>query len=224
MIQTQLYGSKSTAELYVFRFFDKREHADRLVNGTVYISTLGSCRKHEGDERGDSGEASHQFQAKTAGGHGSSSLVRREAAALGIYVDKTSAVRYAGATSENQISDGFLVCATTRCAREDMKKIGKYCVCISNPRRFFDLVGNALHAHFRIPVAGMFRPVIYRERLFVGVDELDLSLVPFIKPPDKYAKQNEFRFYWELHPRRGSIEPVELYVPEVADLCQHWEI
>ncbi len=117
--------------------------------------------------------------------------------------------------------DAYVFCASKLYVPEAMTgNFGGFCVRIEDAERFYDLLEERMkpvtEGHWS--TAG---PVKYRSREF-SEDEDGLDMLGFVKPPDQYASQTEFRMLWRPD-RDRDLERFTLQVPEAASLCtQVW--
>ena len=90
---------------------------------------------------------------------------------------------------------------------------GPFCVEISQPNDFFELLTRKLVRELRVANLGYFGRAIYVERDYKGL-EPHPGPIGFVKPPDKYKEQAEVRMLWETND--SALSPMLIDVPAVA--------
>lgn len=204
----------------VYRFFLNKEHAEDLVKGNVYISTLEECRKHEDPMRGDKeeGKLTWRLPGKIVGGSQDKDFVAI-AARGGVFIGLgCSDVSIENMTTNYKLPDAFVICATNSYDPASLgENFGRSCVEISDPIVFLHKVTKALDERFPFESAHAGN-VTYRDQVFYGVDEPP-GVLGFVKRPDVYAYQKEFRFLW-IPKDVSGIKPFLLACPEIVGLCR----
>lgn len=198
----------------VYRYFDDEGHADAFVFGDIFISTLETCRRYEDPQRGDPHEGYQQYSTgQVIVGDGSDPDFVRIAAQAGIYVSpEAKDVTISNVTKTEYLHDAYVLCTTIGFASDDLEvNFGNYCVKISNLRGFFEAITAAMCRRFG-RITGIMNEVTYKERFFTGLEDSPGQL-GFVKPPDKYASQQEFRFLWS-RADTAEIDPFLLNCPE----------
>jgi hypothetical protein len=182
--------------LTVYRFFKDPRHADALVAGRVWLSTLASCRHYEGDvqptplmPRAD----------MVVGGDPDFGFVARD----GAPVDRTIEIKPA--------ADAFVLCVTELLQGDADAGRGDHAVEIRLPHLF------RLAVQWRLKA---------RRQDFLGSDvgrvqyEPGAALTPgLVKAPDAYRTQQEIRFVYRVR-NTARLEPILLRVPEMVGLCR----
>ncbi len=200
----------------VYRYFDNADHAASFAQGQVFVSTLKRCREYEDPLQGDPEEGFERYN--TGGrviGNGSDPVFVTLAARAGIHIGPDSV----GVTIENNkrtsyLHDAYVICTTLGFSENDLSEtFGKYCVKITHLEKFCSAVTKALMLKGElIQVSrGM---IVYKERYYQGFDKSP-GLIGFVKPPDKYAPQREYRFLWNI-PGGAEISPVIIDCPEIV--------
>jgi hypothetical protein len=169
--------------------------------------------------RGDPEEGHSIYNTGTAVGDSEDRDFVKIAARAGIMIGPgCSNVQISNNTNRSVIEDAFVFCTAMHFDPTSMaEEFGKYCVRINKVRRFFERTTRALRADQEIQQAA-FGPVIYQSREFFGLQSPP-GPIGFVKPPDRYESQREFRLLWTV---RGSrqIKPRLLEVPEISSLCE----
>jgi hypothetical protein len=203
----------------LFRCFDVEAHARRLLEGHVWISTVGFLRSTD-RARGDPHEAMLTYQPGAIDSNDQSeetkakmdNLARASIACNGGRIDW----RDSGAGNikvEVRPWDGYLLCMTTVHPSAAMKSaFGQHCVRIDNAPEFVALVAQ----HMGRAEWCACDPVDYSGRVYRGTDRLPDD-APFVGPEGN-VPEAEFRIYWPP-PDGAIIEPFEVFVPGVANLC-----
>lgn len=202
----------------VYRFFKEPSHADALSSGIVWLSTLETCRAYEDPYQGDPDEAVHVYNSGHAVGGSGDAAFELIAERSGIHIGPgCSNITVSNCTAIQKLPDAFVVCTTEQFRPEDLgDAFGRYCVEIEHPHQFFRLITAELSKLHAVREAAFGR-VNYRERKFSGLQDPP-GPIGFVKPPDKYESQHEFRFLWLLH-TADRLTPFALYAPECAALC-----
>jgi len=203
----------------VYRFFKKESEAEALTRGEVWLSTLATCRAYEDPKQGDPEEAHETYNSGYAvGGSDDPELVevaRRSGIHIGPGFNK---ITIKNNTRRTVLPDAYVLCTTIEYLPEKLSEtFGKYCVEITNPREFFTNISVVLEKSVALneAVAGK---VIYKHRHYTGM-EAPPGPIGFVKPPDLYASQKEFRLLWVPKMPEG-ITPFLLNCPNVKQLCK----
>lgn len=205
----------------IYRFFKEAHHAEALVSGEVWLSTLEACRIYENPYQGDQEEAIHTYNSGHATGGSNDATFKLIAKRSSIHIGPNcSNITISNCTSIEKIPDAFILCTTEKFNPEALSEtFGSFCVEINRPHEFFRLITMHLSKSYRLQKAtcGL---VTYQERGFSGLQNPPGHL-GFVKPPDQYKNQCEFRGLWiptsDMH---THLEPFLLEVPECAALCQ----
>lgn len=203
----------------VFRFFHDPSHADALVAGNVWISTLESCRRFEDPKQGDPEEGFQRYNSGYSVGNSGDKELELIAAQSGIHIGPGSSnITLNNNTLVKCLGDALVLCTTELFEPSVLSEtFGRYCVEISNPKRFFELVSAQLRETHEISEA-RFGRVIYKDRFYTGLERPPGPL-GFVKPPDKYSEQHEVRFLWSVR-TAAVLNPFLLRVPRAAELCR----
>lgn len=203
----------------IYRFFDEEYHADALVSGDVWVSTLETCRKYEDDRQGDIGEAKHTYNSGSSfGGSNDSDFVeiaRRSGIGIG---ENSSNIEIVQCTKTTTIPDAYVLCTTLEYQPDNLSAVfGDYCVEITSPKLFCRLLSEKINEINAITqgVAGI---VQYRERSYSGIENPP-GPIGFVKPPDDYADQKEFRLLL-LPESNVTIKPFLVSCPEIKHFCR----
>lgn len=203
----------------VYRFFQEDWQADALVKGEVWLSTLEACRSYEHPEQGDSDEASETYYSGHAVGGSNDADFVEIARRTGIHIGPgCSNITISNNTRVTKLPDAYVLCMTKEYIAGNLEgTFGKYCVEITNPRQFFIDVSEQLQTITKLNegVAGF---VIYQNRHFTGLENPP-GPIGFVKPPDKYEMQKEFRFLW-IPENANNLTPFSLSCPKVRGLCK----
>jgi hypothetical protein len=202
---------------YIYRYFDEEAYANALIQGNVFISTLERCRDLEKPGQGDPEEGTHLRCQTYAFGDSDSAQIKEVTSWLPIRIDNSTNIEIASNRLVTRIPDAYVVCTTERPADKTSATFGKYCVEVSRPAKFFDLIDARLH-RFRSSGPGEFQRVRYTQ-----LEHYDLNPPPgeigFVKRPDPYAEQQEIRLLWK-YGVNPPLTPFELSVPGVSRLCR----
>ena len=203
----------------VFRFFNEEDHANTLAQGDVYLSTLESCRAYENAEQGDSEEAYETYNSGHAVGRGDDPEIIRRAQQSGAYISLNSErVTISNNTRITSLPDAYVLCTTIEFSPENInEEIGKFCVEIKNPRKFFNVVSRKIDSISAIREAAIGK-IKYADRNYTGMDQPP-GPIGFVKPRFPYEKQKEFRFLWIME-NMGKLEPILINCPEIRNLCK----
>ena len=203
----------------VYRYFPEEWQANALVNGHVWLSTLEACRQHEDPHRGDRREGTETYHSGVAVGDSGDPDFVKVAGRIGLRVGPgctNNTVRYC--TISRTLPDAYVLCTTMKRFPQELKtSFGKYCVEITKPTFFFYHVSAQLGSvgKFRQAAAG---PVLYRDQTYVGLQDPP-GEIGFVKSPDKYQGQKEFRFIW-IPENSIGLAPFSLTCTNVKPFCQ----
>ena len=197
----------------VYRFFEEEEHADALVRGEVWLSTLIFVRKHH--HAADPGEGiagwtpdfprddkirqDHVIDQMNATGH--------------ITMIGCSNVNFESNRIFNIEEDGYLICTTLNRA---IRGFGNYGVCINDPADFFKAVDAQLRRKILLTEMCGFGPMRYVPREIQGINAHSHHSA-FIGHEHNVQEQ-EARMLWVPQDIR-DLTPMLLHVPEAARFC-----
>ena len=203
----------------VYRFVSEKSHADALLSGNVWISTLSACRAYEEAGRGDPGEGSVHYNSGHAKGSSGDLNFETIAERSGVKIGPgCSNFTITNCSRSSLLPDAFVICTTLAFSPEMLSTtFGPYCVEIMDSDEFYKLITIRLDAQFKIRESAR-GPVIYRARNFQGL-EPEPGPLGFVKPPDQYEHQQEFRMLW-IPKEPTEIKPFLLKVPEIITLCR----
>jgi hypothetical protein len=203
----------------VYRFFNNERYADQLTSGTIMVSTLETCRKYEDKLQGDPEEAIHSYNTGNAWSEDPRSK-RAFENFTGSAPIPGSNTFLINCTRKTQIFDAYVICTTEHFDSTKLgDAIGKYCVQIIDPVRFFYYIfkrlkvatcGNVIDA-----VAGK---VKYQSREWTG-NEPAPGPIGFVKPADPYEPQQEIRFLARIKNPK-SLKPIIIDAPRISRLCK----
>jgi len=202
----------------VYRFFKKKDEAEALCKGDVWLSTLEICRGYEDPLRGDPDEATQLYNSGHLSG-GSSDLHFVDAAAnAGVFIGPgCSNITINNAIVKTRMPNAFVLCTTREFQPENLNdSFGHYCVEISNLVEFFKVVTVNLHKLSPVNQCAMGN-IRYGSNSFSGYEQPP-GPIGFVKNRDKYAPQKEFRFLWES--KDSAITPRLISCPELANHCR----
>ena len=128
------------------------------MRGDVFLSTISYCRTAEAAGVGDPGEATHVYRVDhVSGDPNTDSKVAHSMDQLGMGFGFGVDITLSQCMGIQAGTDGYLFCTAERYEPELMaRNFGRYCVEISNPVRFYDLV-SACIANARPEVASEIR-------------------------------------------------------------------
>lgn len=202
----------------VFRYFENEEHAAAFVKGEIFISTLKRCRHYEDPLQGDREEGyEHYNTGRRITGNGSDPAFVAMAARAGIHIGPGAV----DVTIENNgrttfLHDAYVLCTTIGFSAESLTKtFGKYCVKIKSVEKFHSVITEALSSVTEISQSAR-GEIVYKERFYKEFEESP-GLIGFVKPPDKYAAQKEYRFLWFV-PDGAEISGLVIKCPNVVKL------
>lgn len=202
----------------VFRFFESNEHAEALLRGAVWISTLNACRAYEENGRGDKGEGSLDYRIKQAEGIGRDPDFRTVAERAGIGVSEGARVTLSNISRRMQLTDAYVLCTTMEHSPENLSStFGSHCIEILDSAHFFKLITHRLNSLIPLNEA-LLGPVRYTPRQYAGLEEVPGPL-GFVKPPDLFEVQKEFRMLWVPHDL-SNLKPFLLNAPEIRYLVR----
>ena len=199
----------------VYRFLRAQGEVDALLAGGVWLSTLERCRAYEEPGRGDPHEAQFTRQIEHMQLDGLNPEHRRIAKSVGVALEGDVHMTMRRHTGVTKIRDAFVLCATIEFKPEKMSEFGGYCVAISHIEQFYRLVTDAVAKEHPI-VAARHGRVKYASRTAADT-ELASGPLGFVKPPDSYQHQQEYRFLWQVHEK---IQPRVFNCPDVLPLVR----
>lgn len=203
----------------VYRFFKEEWQADALARGEVWLSTLEACRTYEDPAQGDPGEAHETYNSGHAIGSSDDpnfvEIARRSSIRIG---PGCSNITISNNIKITALHDAYVLCTTTEFSPERLSEtFGKYCVEITSPNDFFIRVSASLKKFTPIKESRAGK-VIYKDRHYTGM-AVPPGPIGFVKPPERYATQIEFRLLW-VPKKTTRLTPFLLKCPEVAYLCK----
>jgi hypothetical protein len=187
-VDLQMLRTDASSLTKVYRFFKDSSHADALAAGNVWISTLEEFRRYEDPLQGDPHEAIHEYYSGHAVGHGTDADLQLIACYSGIEIEPgTTHVMISNNKTVRRVADAFALCATEHFDPDMLSDtFGQYCVEITNPLKFFQLLTSELSKKHSVD-EDLFGRVIYRERKHVGLQKSP-GVIGFVKPL-KYQSQ-----------------------------------
>lgn len=203
----------------IYRFFQEEWQADALARGEVWLSTLKTCRAYEDPEQGDPDEAHETYNSGHAVGDSDDPLFVEVARRSGIHIGPgCSNITISNNTRKTALPDAYVLCTTTEFSPDKLSEtFGRYCVELTNAKQFFISVTESLESLVPIREAAAGK-VIYKDRYYTGI-EPSPGRIGFVKPPDLYASQKEFRFLW-IPKNTNGLAPFLLKCPQVNHLCK----
>lgn len=203
----------------VYRYFDNEDHAAEFAQGKVFISTLKICRAYENPLQGDHEEGFERYNTgRPITGSGSDPAIIAMASNAGIDIGfGVGSITLINNERVSYLHDAYVLCTTLK-AFEGEKlgaAFGKYCVKINNLAGFYAELtkGLALASNITSSARG---EIIYRERSYKEF-ESSPGLIGFVKPPDKYSDQKEYRFLWNV-PEGLDISGVVVECPKISSM------
>jgi hypothetical protein len=185
----------------LYRFFREEKHADDLRLGSVWISTLETCRRHEDPQQGDQGEGIHQYSISHVQGGSGDKEFERMAAQAGIHLAVGAGaqnVTIREHVSVNRLIDAYVICTTEQFDPAKLSPtFGEHCVRISSALRFFQAVNQRLLPFIDCKEA-VLAPITYSDRHYAD-RQTPPGLLGFVKPSDMYADQQEVRAMWTVN-------------------------
>jgi hypothetical protein len=208
-----------TPPAVVYRFFQHEREAECLASGSVWVTTLETCRRFEGAERGDAGEGTLQYNSGVVTGDSSDPVVRIVAERVGVRLGASvTNIVISGNTRVQTLADAYVMCTTELPSKQLENALGRYCVRIDQPLRFFRKVTRAIQAKVPLRRATIGR-IMYADRTFEGVSDPP-GRIGFVKPPDIYAKQQEVRMLWVPVQPGQALAPFLVECPSASRFCR----
>ena len=201
----------------VYRYFGKEEHAESFARGEIFVSTLNICRGYENSLQGDHEEGFERYNTgRTITGNGSDPAFAAMAARAGIYVMPGAEITIANNQSVRRLHNAYVLCTTLEpFDGEELEAFGKYCVKINDVARFHDELTKSMALTLNINKTAR-GEIVYKDRSYKEF-EGSPGLIGFVKPPDKYSDQKEYRFLWYV-PGGTEIIGEVIRCPEIARL------
>ncbi|SFJ99107.1 hypothetical protein SAMN04488079_103236 [Methylophaga sulfidovorans] len=185
----------------------EESHAESMLQGNVYLSTLETCRRYENEERGDRYEGYSLYSSGTVSGLGSDPHMKTVASRLGVEMSPDSMGSFMWCKSESRLTDSFILCTTDKFNRSMCKDFGDYCVEIRHLPHFYMLMSRLLKEKYNIG-HGLAGYALYKDRWYEGLEsppEPPTSVV--LLKPERYKHQREYRFSWNPVPNKGNLKP-----------------
>lgn len=205
----------------VYRHVTKEQYANDLVNGIgLRVSTIQTCRDYEDKEQGDAEEGYlHHLATRITDQH-----------PRGIELASQIGIKISGDSTNYLISnnrrstiypDAYVICLSHRIFDDRLKgKFGKYVVRINNVRLFMHHIVLAMKKC--VPTKTLqVRSVRYVSRTRIDFEE-SLGNAYFVKPPNPFAEQKEYRIIVLCEPGHKYV-PFNLEVPFPPGLCTRVE-
>ncbi len=206
----------------LYRFDEKREYGEDILRGNVFVSTLERCRRTEDVTRRDEldGKIFYRTGVVNFDSHDPRDRkIRSRMEELGMIGiedgGRMKNVSFADNNLEQYIPDAFLYWTTVQHDPEAMKDFGECCIRIKRPREFFYQMTVALVRDAATSFDDPTEPiefhflyaheVRYTDPHYRDVDD-EPGVVGFVKRPDKYEKEQEFRMLWYPQKWPRSIE------------------
>ncbi|WP_280564927.1 hypothetical protein [Chromohalobacter sp. 48-RD10] len=183
----------------IYRFFDSAFHAADFLEGRIRVSTLEACRGYEDPRRGDKGEGTWTYKSGDIKGAADNPAVRYVAERIGVKVEGVGGAKtelsISNNTAHTKMTDAFVLCFTmNNTAGFASGTFGEHGVRVIHPQTLFQRITKEIQKSHSLSYSGMGR-VEYKERLQVSLQS-DPRHIAFIKTPDQYADQVEFRMLW----------------------------
>ena len=177
----------------LYRAFSEEWQAKALLQGDVFVTTLGRCRQYEKKGQGDPWEA-REFYAQTKTVHSEMPEFSVVASRLNVR-EMGSRAELSHCASETYIWDEHMICMTECMSDEVIQTFGRYYVGILDPLKFFKLVSRRIFHRRRIAHGGMGR-MVYRSQVYADLDDPPGPL-GYVKDPDVFSNQQEIRIRWD---------------------------
>ncbi|OOH81314.1 hypothetical protein BOW65_09540 [Pseudomonas koreensis] len=203
----------------LYRFFETEEYAEQFLKGEIYITTLEKCQNLKNPSQGDVGEGTMSYSMTSAGFDSNDPEHLARARLAGIRMSPGVQGMEFSSTRSQSSKNCYILCMTKEFSPEVFADdFGRQCVEISNPALFFELVSAALDREKTFKTGGA-ASILYVDRDYKQ-DKVPVQYpIGLVKPPDLYASQKEFRFFWTVDKPEG-IQPFLLRVPEAANLMK----
>lgn len=201
-------------EVPVYRYFSEARFADDFIKGIIRVSTLSFCRRSEVIGQGDADEGFLQTSCKNVIVNEGNSYANNRLKQLGVVGEENKGTIVLNANIHQVMRDSFLLCTSFDFSPTLQEAFGNYCVQITHPDIFFRFIAMVLDKEHKLRYVKASK-VIYRNIKTDFYEELP-GEIGFVKKPDGYQEQNEFRFLWEPFELNG-IEPFNLRVPNLLE-------
>lgn len=192
----RLYNYSISPPISAYRFFREEAHAEALARGDVWLTTLEDCRHRELADGGDPDEGLIRYSHDDIAGHTSDPAIRETLRRLGLPFEEGDHVTLEGNVSINRVPDAWVLCMTSKFAPEKMQsKYGTSCVEIGNTIELMFQITHALleaGAQLRSVAHGY---VHYRDLTYKNLEPMPRQ-PGFMKWPDQYRDENEYRIIW----------------------------
>lgn len=199
---------------FLYRFMNEESHVEALLAGDVWISTLECCRRAEAPPRGDPLEGFTGYASGEVSGDMSDPEVRAVASHLPFPLDDNAeAITISRFSALTWVMDAWVLCMTERPDPEPMAGFGRFCVRIDHPELFFLATSLGLRTKATYATARLDK-VVYNSLWHQGMEDPP-GREGFVKRPDPYEAQQEWRILWMPPFPRGPLKHGILSCPEV---------
>lgn len=178
----------------VYRFLGEEIHADALARGDIWVTTLDDCRRKESARGGDAWDAMINQTRRPIFGHGDDPAVQEALRGLVSLPPYARNISISNNIYSTVHPNAWVFCSTLEYEPAWMaERFGKFCVVIKEPMCFFYQLTQAIRRAQKLSAFGL-GPVVYQGPTYVG------TAAPrhpgFVKRPDPYSREREFRMIW----------------------------
>ena len=204
----------------LYRYFERAEHAQRLVDGHVWLSTLEYVRKCDAS-RADPHDATMRYQVSRLDADtpkAEASLILDRLRADRFFDGDPSGIRAQNLTLVSVVPDSFLLCLSSLKMDKRLQRVfGKYCVEIENPVALWREINTAV-LQVMPKAFPRFDAVTYTGRSYRDADPQP-GMLGFASDPS-LAFEREFRMIWYPSEPGLKLSPKEVEVPRARKLCR----
>ncbi len=204
----------------IFRFLRLEEHVAPILRGSVWITTLESCRQQEGERRDENeGRLIHNIGHFTVDSSDPASIEAYQQTGIFTAQPGITDVSFSNVTFDGGISNAYILCLTEHYRPDFMEAgFGRFCIRVRNPMQVF------LRITRRMAMIHEVRDAIIGRVRYEGREVTDYETrnvpPPLLKPIDGYTHQQEIRMVWIVGRQSYPLKPFPLECPEAATYFQ----
>lgn len=193
----------------VYRYLKEEEHAEDFVNGRVWVSTLENVRTAEAERTEDPGDGTLTYTVRRLDGDTSAeraAAIEQNFASCGINLRATFGPNaILEDVSVVQVLQAYVLCTTSERSQYMVDAFGEFCVEISNPYRYFEVLGDGIIQQVRLAenFASLFCKVNYNGRSHADDTPRREQLTGFDSVPE-LAHEKEERMLWYPRDRKAD--------------------
>lgn len=204
----------------LYRYFDRVEHAQRMAEGHIWLSTLEHVRNCDA-LRADRLDATMKYEVSQLDHNTPKSeadVIRARLKEQRVISGHLEGFHMKGVTVMQVVPHAYLLCMSSLRLHPRLRRIfGEHCVEIENPIALWRGITAALEQE--APLASKpFQPVTYMGRSYRDASP-EPGVIGFASEPS-LAYEKEFRMLWALADLGVRVQPRELHIPRANTWCR----